>query len=148
MPQLANRHTHKPTRDDVYIGRGSKYGNPYTVKEHGNRALLLHAEDFCARLLGNTGYPVTIWVDTLVALEFKTLVCSCAPRPCHGDIYLEWLDTYGEYMAIKGYSPDHPPIPGAVAAALSASLAYRDALRDEFSQPPVQSSLFDASATA
>lgn len=67
---------------DVYIGRPSKWGNPFTVAEHGRgTALELYAQ----------------WIrtqpDLLVAakreLRGKVLGCWCKPRECHGDILAE-----------------------------------------------------------
>lgn len=37
MTTVVNKHTHTPTPNDVYIGRGSKWGNPFKIGPHGDR---------------------------------------------------------------------------------------------------------------
>lgn len=64
---------------DVYIGRPSKWGNPFEVGVDGTREQvidlyeqwLLEQPDLLAALDELTG---------------KTLGCWCAPRPCHGEV--------------------------------------------------------------
>ena len=66
-------------KDDqfVYIGRGSKWGNPYHVSMGRTRCLELYRE------------YITSKPELLAAFEQlkgKTLVCYCKPKDCHGDI--------------------------------------------------------------
>jgi len=67
---------------DVYIGRPSKWGNPYTVGVDGTR------DEVCERyrtyLLGETNL-----LSSLPELKGKVLGCWCAPQRCHGDILAE-----------------------------------------------------------
>ncbi len=74
---------------DVYIGRGSPWGNPWPVGPDGTRAQVI------AR------YRVWITSDDRVAvalranlhrLQGKVLGCFCAPLPCHGDVLAELAD--------------------------------------------------------
>lgn len=37
MTTVVNKHTHTSTPNNVYIGRGSKWGNPFRIGPHGNR---------------------------------------------------------------------------------------------------------------
>ena len=75
--------------DEVYIGRGSKWGNPYPIDEHNNR------EDVIALywgLMDNRMKQDPIhWHDELQKLRGKTLVCYCKPKACHGDVLIELL---------------------------------------------------------
>lgn len=70
---------------DVYIGRGSKWGNPFRIGVHGDRNHVI--EMFRA------------WICTrpellkdIHELKGKTLGCFCKPLPCHGDVLVELAD--------------------------------------------------------
>jgi hypothetical protein len=64
---------------DVYIGRPSKWGNPFVIGKDGTR------EEVIAK------YEVWIktqpqLVNSLSELRGKVLGCWCSPKPCHGDV--------------------------------------------------------------
>lgn len=69
---------------DVYIGRPSKWGNPFSQKEHGSKANVIQ--------LYREWIRTSPLMDDLHELEGKTLACWCHPSPCHGDVLLELLD--------------------------------------------------------
>ena len=79
---VVNKRTHQPTSNDVYIGRGSKWGNPFIIGQHGNRKEVI--AKYKKRLL-NSEYHM----DCLYELKGKTLVCYCSPLACHGDVLKE-----------------------------------------------------------
>jgi len=94
-PTVVNRHHFHGKRlpePFVYIGRGSPLGNPFTVAEHGaESALALYRRWLWDRIRASDR-------RVLEALRRITprhhLVCSCAPRPCHGDVVVaawHWL---------------------------------------------------------
>ena len=74
---------------DIYIGRGSRWGNPFPIS------------DKCPRKLAIAKYEV--WIrrrpDLLAALPElagKILGCYCPPLPCHGEVLLRLLrEIYG-----------------------------------------------------
>jgi hypothetical protein len=72
---------------DVYIGRPSKWGNPFVLGKDGNREEVIkkYAEWI------STNYALR---DDLHELKGKVLGCWCAPQPCHGDILIELLEVY------------------------------------------------------
>lgn len=82
IPKVLNKYT-DDCRNAVYIGRGSKYGNPYVIDRDGTREEVV--EKYRKYI---EGYPELI---ALVKrnLRGKNLVCYCAPKSCHGDILLE-----------------------------------------------------------
>lgn len=78
---------------DVYIGRPSKWGNPFThiigketlaefVVETREEAIIKYKE----YLLNNQEL-----MDDLGELEGKVLGCWCYPKSCHGNILMELL---------------------------------------------------------
>lgn len=78
---------------DIYIGRGSKWGCPYTIiKDRPTLAkeIVDSKEEALSKykeyVLGNQEL-----MDSLDELEGKTLGCFCKPKKCHGDILLELL---------------------------------------------------------
>ncbi len=79
---------------DVYIGRGSKWGNPFRIGVHGNREEVI--EMFREWMLGHIGAPKGFirpdLDDAKKELKDKVLGCFCKPEDCHGDIYVEFLD--------------------------------------------------------
>ena len=82
MPRVLNRKTDKIPEDSVYIGRPSKWGNPYYLKRGRDRD---HAVNLYRKwLLTNE----ELMAD-LEELRGKDLVCWCAPERCHGDVLLE-----------------------------------------------------------
>ena len=82
MP-VVNKRTHKPTADDVYIGRPSKWGNPFAIGKHGDRAEVI-------RKYHNWIKTQPTLLADVKSLKGKNLVCWCKPEACHGDI-LEML---------------------------------------------------------
>jgi len=67
---------------DVYIGRGSKWGNPFKIGEHGTR------EEVIAAYVEwiNAPEQADLRRDARLELRGKVLGCFCAPKACHGEI--------------------------------------------------------------
>ena len=63
----------------VYIGRPSKWGNPYVLRVPNERQLVIDMFEGYAR--DKLKHDPT-WLDDLRGAE--VLVCWCAPLPCHG----------------------------------------------------------------
>jgi hypothetical protein len=70
---------------DVYIGRPSKWGNPFRIGRDGTRVEVIE--------------KYRRWLQTqphllaaLPELRGKTLGCWCKPKPCHGDVLAELAD--------------------------------------------------------
>lgn len=87
MVEIVNIHQTK--KYDIYIGRGSDWGNPFTVKEYGReRAIELYRWHLWQRIKSNS-----LSIEQLLSLDGKILGCFCKPLPCHGDILInavEW----------------------------------------------------------
>lgn len=72
----------KKSKYDVYIGRPSKWGNPFVVGKDGSR------EEVIAKYKA--------WIVTqphlmsaLPELKNKVLGCWCSPQACHGEVLVE-----------------------------------------------------------
>ena len=86
--QLWNRHTKPADIQATYIGRGTPWGNPFKVSEElpQGQAALAYKKSMADGLA--TGNPVfRKIVGDLAGVEH--IECSCAPRPCHGDTFVE-----------------------------------------------------------
>ena len=82
MPKVYNKRDKNIPSGAVYVGRPSKWGNPFKIGEHGTREQVIEAY----RLWILRGNPLK---DKLSELKGKDLVCWCAPKPCHADVLLE-----------------------------------------------------------
>ena len=83
---------------DVYIGRGSKWGNPFThIADKKTKA------DFIVASRDEAIESYRDWIlnqpqllNDLHELKGKTLGCFCKPKKCHGDILVELVNEVGE----------------------------------------------------
>lgn len=65
-----------------YIGRGSVWGNPFVIGQHGDRAQVC---DRYEALLVERLKRGEVTLPQLRSLHGRDLVCFCAPARCHGD---------------------------------------------------------------
>lgn len=78
---------------DVYIGRGSKWGNPYTH--------ISDKETLASHIVGSREEAMNKYreylsnnqelLDSLHELDGKVIGCFCKPKSCHGDILIEFI---------------------------------------------------------
>ncbi len=80
----------KKSKYDVYIGRPSKWGNPFSIGVHGTRDQVI--EKYKVWVLGQDEL-----MDSIQELEGKVLGCWCSPSACHGDFLVELADSYNLY---------------------------------------------------
>lgn len=74
----------RPTADRVYVGRPSKWGNPFMIGRDGTRDQVIakYCVDRCQPAL----------LADLHELRGKDLVCRCAPRRCQAEVLAELAD--------------------------------------------------------
>lgn len=82
-PRVLNKKTDHIPKDAVYVGRPSKWGNPFKIGRDGTR------EEVCMLYDGWVNGKITAGFLSLEELRCKDLVCWCSPLPCHADILLE-----------------------------------------------------------
>lgn len=94
MPRIV--HCKKaPKGSFVYIGRPGVFGNPFELDDPKNetkrRAVIeQYRAWFLARVETDAEFR-----EKVEALRGQDLGCWCAPRACHGDVILEWLENIG-----------------------------------------------------
>lgn len=70
---------------DVYIGRPSKWGNPYRLGSSMSKAQAIALYEKYAR---------EHFTETdLAEIRGKRLGCFCAPASCHGDVLVRLADS-------------------------------------------------------
>lgn len=69
---------------DVYIGRGSKWGNPFMIGVDGDRKNVI--EKYYSYIKNKPEL-----LECLDELKDKTLGCYCKPQDCHGDVLVELI---------------------------------------------------------
>ena len=85
-PRVLNRKIHFIPANAVYVGRPSRWGNPYRVAEHGRGTALAKYKDMLTRMIER---EPALLDQIKEQLRGKDLVCWCHPDPCHADILLE-----------------------------------------------------------
>lgn len=79
---------------DVYIGRPTKWGNPFSHKKGTQAEFLVSSreeaiEAFRKWITEGEGMHL---LDSIGELKGKTLGCWCKPLACHGDVLAELAD--------------------------------------------------------
>jgi len=75
----------KPQQFDIYVGRPSRWSNPFQIGREGTRDEVIAKYEE--------------WIKTqprlmaaLPTLQGKVLGCWCKPQPCHGDVLATLAD--------------------------------------------------------
>lgn len=66
----------------LYIGRPSKWGNPFVIGRDGSRADVI--AKYRAWIVARPAL-----MNALDELRGRDLICWCAPLACHGDVLIE-----------------------------------------------------------
>jgi hypothetical protein len=81
---------------DVYIGRPSKWGNPFSHKEKSLAEFKISTSEDAIKAYKD-------WIENgegkhllndLEELKDKRLGCWCYPNPCHGDVLVSLVNKY------------------------------------------------------
>lgn len=81
----------KRDKFDVYIGRPSKWGNPFEIGKDGDRQNVV--DEYRKWVLTQSEL-----MSTISELRGKVLGCWCAPHACHGDVLSELANVERELM--------------------------------------------------
>ena len=80
---------------DVYIGRPSKWGNPFSEGKDGTRAEVI--KKYHKYMLSNNEL-----LGQLDELDGKVLGCWCKPLACHGDVLVELIEQRRKDLMLGG----------------------------------------------
>lgn len=81
MPKVWNKRDPNCPKDAVYVGRPTRWGNPFTVAQLG-RVEALNQYNMWIRTTDK------LKLEDFKELKGKDLACWCAPKACHADIIL------------------------------------------------------------
>jgi len=73
-------------RQYVYIGRPSKWGNPFVIGKDGTR------EEVINKYVEHLNKNWTLILDAKKELKGCILMCYCKPKACHGDILVKLIE--------------------------------------------------------
>lgn len=84
MTRVVNRRFEK---FDVYIGRPTKWGNPFIMGQDGDRDEVIKK------------YEQWIWTQPNLLKDIRELIgkrlgCYCAPKACHGDVLVKLANEF------------------------------------------------------
>lgn len=71
------------SNNGIYIGRPTKWGNPFIIGRDGSRDEVIQKYSRWIR------EQPELMEQAKKELKGHSLICFCAPKPCHGDILLE-----------------------------------------------------------
>lgn len=76
---------------DIYVGRPSKFGNPFTHHQHlgGNLVIVDTREEAIARYEEWIHSQPELMAAAKQELKNKILACHCLPLDCHATILLK-----------------------------------------------------------
>ncbi|OMD66894.1 DUF4326 domain-containing protein [Paenibacillus odorifer] len=77
---------------DVYIGRGSKWGNPFSHMDNTKAQFKVSTREEAIDKYREWIMTQPQLLNSLNELKGKTLCCYCKPKSCHGDILAELAD--------------------------------------------------------
>mgnify|MGYP000004534710 FL=1 len=108
-PQVLNKHWSPSLPNSVYVGRPTKWGNPFTHLAKDTQArfkvdtredAVLAFERYLTKMIEK---DPTLLLRIRSELGGKNLVCWCAPAKCHAEVLLKFAnpDLEGENSAIS-----------------------------------------------
>jgi len=80
----------KDSSCDQLIDRTTIFGNPFPVWKYGRDGCIKKFETYFYERIERD----LEWRAKVLELDGKILGCHCKPLDCHGDIYVEWLNTH------------------------------------------------------
>lgn len=102
---VVNKHTHTPTQNDFYIGRGSALGNPYTSKELSKTKAEFQCSSpeesvssfrkYLLEKIKEKDKAICDALNSIWKIAKKgdvNLICYCSPKCCHGDVIKEIIE--------------------------------------------------------
>ena len=106
MINVVNKYKHEPSNNDVYIGRGSPLGNPFTGSKKVENTKATFQCSSREEAIENYEKYLRLAIyenDSYICNEMNriwrmaktgdvNLVCFCKPKACHGDIIKKLIE--------------------------------------------------------
>ena len=98
--RVLNKHHYKNKplpENTVYIGRGSKWGNPYSHMTGTKAEFKVNTREEAIDRYREYLSSNRDLMESLHEIKGKNLLCYCSPKQCHGNILIEVLEsTYND----------------------------------------------------
>ena len=91
MTTVVNR---KYCKFDVYIGRGSKWGNPYSHRVGSKANYIVDTRKEAIEKYREYIMSNLYLLGDICELKDKVLGCYCKPLSCHGDVLVELVEKF------------------------------------------------------
>ena len=114
---------------DVYIGRPSKWGNPFVIGKDGTREEVI--EKYRQWIMTQPGL-----LTAIEELRGKILGCWCYPKPCHGEVLIEILNQHRPKEG-KSVSDLREKLKERIFRAISRSREVQEEIRSLGAYPPL-----------
>lgn len=85
MPLVYNKRNRNEPANAIYVGRPTKWGNPFVIGRDGTREEVI--TKYRGYLMNNAAL-----LTQISELKGHDLVCWCYPLPCHADVLLEFAN--------------------------------------------------------
>ena|SRR3990167_2293703 len=85
MPKVYNKHHHNAPADAVYVGRPTKWGNPFVIGRDGNREQVIEKY----REWIYQPEQAHLREDAKRELRGRDTICWCVPAACHSPVLME-----------------------------------------------------------
>lgn len=92
MCEVVNKKDLTGADGTVYIGRPSKWGNPFSHREGTLAKYKVSSRKEALERYEKYLLDSPELMDSLHELKGKILVCWCKPKACHGDILKKYVD--------------------------------------------------------
>jgi len=94
LAKIYNRHHHNEPEGSVYVGRPTKWGNPFsfqsnTTAPHNVASREEAVAAFRNWIMLDRPYQNGLRAQAKVELKGKDLVCWCSPASCHAEVWME-----------------------------------------------------------
>jgi len=86
----------KKEKYDVYIGRPSKFGNPFSHKERTKAKFKVSTREEAIEQFERWIITQPELMKDLKELKGKVLGCWCKPLSCHGDVLIRLIENLKE----------------------------------------------------
>ena len=115
--KVKNKHKSKPEPEDIYIGRGSVLGNPFTHKDVSETKAqyqcasrdeaINNYESYLKEMINRKDKKICDELNRIfkkALLGNVNLVCFCSPKSCHGDIIKKFIEDKLNFYNLKDIS--------------------------------------------
>jgi hypothetical protein len=93
-PKVANLKNYSKDDNCVYIGRGSKWGNPFSHLSISKAQYKVKTRKEAIEAYQKWIRTQPHLMESLHELIGKTLLCFCKPQSCHGDVLADLVEEF------------------------------------------------------